>query len=89
MSEENPTAWELLLRQSKDSRADRFVWKPGDLITVEEADKREDWDDKVERWKKEGKIKERKWPDDFRGFGSNVTPQKQKRDLRDGDVIDR
>lgn len=35
MSAEHPTYFEMLLRQSTDSRADRFQWKPGDLVRLE------------------------------------------------------
>ena len=41
MTDDDPTFYEVLLEQSVDSRVDRFMWKPGDIVKQDEEEEEE------------------------------------------------
>jgi hypothetical protein len=45
--EDDPTFYEMLIQQSADSRVERFVWQPGDLVR---RDNEEDEEEERDYW---------------------------------------
>lgn len=51
----------------------KFTWEPEEKLVRADAKVENVFD----RLKREGKLGQ-KWPEDFRGFGTNVKPKKQR-----------